>query len=85
MVVDTDCPRLLDWKENCGTMGTNAHGKVDLAHTTQKIELEKTMPLSFGIDATLEARTVAITPVGIASVNGVLRVHVPGEAPLPYA
>ena len=41
------------------------------------------MTFRFGNDETLETRTLAILPVGIAGVNGVLRVHVvPGGAPL---
>ena len=80
MAVDTDFSLLLDWTENCGKMGTNAHGKVDLAHTTQETELEKTMTLRLGIDATLKARTAAITPCwncrcqwSTACVHGALR------------
>ena len=72
---------LLDWTENLGKMGTGAHGKVGFAHT-QKIELEKSMNFRFGNDETLKTRTMVILPVGIAGVNGVLRVHVvPGGAP----
>ena len=41
------------------------------------------MTFRFGNDETLETRTMAILPVDIAGVNGVLRVHVvPGGAPL---
>ena len=41
------------------------------------------MTFRFGNDETLEARTLAILPVGIAGVFGVLRVYVvPGGAPL---
>ena len=41
------------------------------------------MIFRFGDDETLETRTLAILLVGIAGVNGVLRVHVmPGGAPL---
>ena len=42
----------------------------------QKIKLEKAMTFSFGNDERLESRTMAILPVGIAGVNGELRVHV---------
>ena len=50
---------------------------------TQRIQLEKAMTFRFGNDETLESRTLAILPVGIAGVNGVLRVHVVlGGAPL---
>ena len=41
------------------------------------------MTSRFGSDETLETRTLAILPVGIAGVNGVLRVCVvPGGTPL---
>ena len=41
------------------------------------------MTFRFGNDETLETRTLAILPVGIAEVNGVLRVYVVlGGAPL---
>ena len=41
------------------------------------------MTFRFGNDETLETRTLAALPVGIAGVNGVLRVYVvPGGAPL---
>ena len=49
----------------------------------QKVQLEKAMTFRFGNDETLETRTMAVLLVGIAGVNGVLRVHVvPGGAPL---
>ena len=49
----------------------------------QKIKLEKAMTFRLGNDETLETKTMAILPVGIAGVNGVLRVHVVlGAAPL---
>ena len=51
--------------------------------STQRVQLEKAMTLRFGDDETLETRTLAVLPVGIAGVNGALRVHVvPGSAPL---
>ena len=51
--------------------------------STQRVHHEKAMTFRFGNDETLETRTLAILPVGIAGVNGVLRVHVvPGGAPL---
>ena len=41
------------------------------------------MTFRFGKDETLETRTLAVLLVGIAGVNGVLRVYVvPGGAPL---
>ena len=50
----------------------------------QKIELEKAMTFRFGNDETLKTRrTMAILPVGIAGVNGILHVYVVlGGAPL---
>ena len=44
--------------------------------STQRIQLAKAKTFRFGSDKTLETRTLAILPVGIARVNGVLRVHV---------
>ena len=43
---------------------------------TQRIQLAKAMAFRFGNDETLETRTMTILPVGIAGVNGVLRVYV---------
>ena len=61
-------------------MGTDAYNQVGLS--TQKIKLLKAMTFRFGNDETLETKTMAILPVGIAGVNGALRVHVvPGRAP----
>ena len=41
------------------------------------------MTFRFGNDETLETRTLATIPVGIAGVSGALRVHVvPGGGPL---
>ena len=49
----------------------------------QKIEVEKAMTFRFSNDETLRTRTMAILLVGIAGVNGALRVYVvPGGAPL---
>ena len=42
--------------------------------STQKVKLEKAMTSRFGNDETVENRTMAILLVGIAGVNGVLRV-----------
>ena len=51
--------------------------------STQRVQLEKAMTFRFGNDETLETRTLAILPVGIAEVNGVLRLYVVlGGAPL---
>ena len=53
------------------------------ALSIQGVQLKKARTFRFGNDATLETRTLAILSVGIAGVNGVLRVHVvPGSAPL---
>ena len=50
---------------------------------TQRVQLEKVMTFRFGNDETLETRALAILPVAIAGVGGVLRVYViPGGAPL---
>ena len=49
--------------------------------TTQRIQLAKAMTFRFGNAETLETRTMAILPVGIVRVNGVLRVYVvPGRS-----
>ena len=79
-VIDTSCSRFLigrtRWKkrERCSQ-------KVGLS--MQKIKLDKAMTFRFGNDETLETKTMAILPVGIAGGNGVQRVHVvPGGAPL---
>ena len=44
--------------------------------TKQWIQLAKAMTFRFGNDETLETRTLAFPLVGIAGVNGVLRVCV---------
>ena len=50
---------------------------------TQRNHLAKAATFRFGNDETLATRTLAILPVGIAGVTGVLRVYVvPGGAPL---
>ena len=41
---------------------------------TERIQLSKAMTFHFGNDETLDTRTLATLPVGIARVNGVLRV-----------
>ena len=81
--IDTGCSRFLigqstlekwKWKR----MLTRRWGL-----STQRVQLEKDMTFLFGNNETLETRTLAILPVGIAGVTGVLRVHVvPGGAPL---
>ena len=51
--------------------------------STQRVQLKKARSFRFGKDETLETMTLATLPVGIAGVNGVLRVHVVhGGAPL---
>ena len=48
--------------------------------------VEKAITFRFGDDETLETKTMAIITVGIAGVNGVLRVHVVlGGAPLLFS
>ena len=80
-VIDTGCSRFLIGQstlEKWERMLTRRW-----ALSTQKVQLEKAMTFRFGDDETLEIRTVATLPVGIAGVKGVLRVHVvPGGAPL---
>ena len=80
-VIDTGCSRFL--------IGQNTFEKWEQMLTrrwglsTQRVQLKKAMTFRFGNDETLETRTLAILPVGIAGVNGVLRVYVvPGGAPL---
>ena len=47
--------------------------------STQRVQLEKAMTFRFLNDETLETRTLAMLLVGIAGVDGVLRVHVVPE------
>ena len=71
---------LPDWTERSRTMGTDVYTKMG---TEYAADPAKAMTFRFGNDGTLETRTLAILPVGIAGVNGVLRVYVvPGGAPL---
>ena len=44
--------------------------------STQRVQLKKAMTFRFGNDETLETRALDILLVGIAGVNGVLRVYV---------
>ena len=80
-MIDTGCSRFLigqNTLEKWEQMLTRRWGL-----STQRIQLAKAMTFRFGNDETLETRTVAFLPVGIAGVNGVLRVYVvPGGAPL---
>ena len=80
-VTVTGCSRFLigqNTLEKCEQMLTRRWGL-----STQRTQLAKAMTFRFGNDETLETRTLAILPVGIAGVNGVLRVYVvPGGAPL---
>ena len=80
-VIDTGCSRFL--------IGQNTFEKWEQMLTrrwslsTQRVQLNKARTFRFGNDETLETSTLAILTVGIAGVNGVLRVHVvPGSAPL---
>ena len=79
-MIDTGCSRFL--------IGQNTLEKWDQMLTrrwglsTQRVQLKKARTFRSGNDETLEPKTLAIPPVGIAGVNGVLRVHVvPGGAP----
>ena len=80
-VIDTGCSRFLMGQstlEKWERMLTRRWGL-----STQRVQLEKAMTFRFGNDETLETKTLAILPVGIAGVNGVLRVYVvPVGAPL---
>ena len=72
---------LPDWTEHSRKMGTVLARRWGLS--TQRIQLAKAMTFRFGNDETLETRTLAMLPVGIAGVSGALRVYVvPGGAPL---
>ena len=52
-----------------------------LSDSTQRVQLKKARTFRFGNDEILETKTLAILLVGLAGVNGVLRVHVvPGGA-----
>ena len=80
-VIDTGCKRFL--------IGQNTLDKWEQMLTrrwglsTQRIQLAKAMTFRLGNDETLETKTLAILPVGIAGVDGVLRVYVVlGRAPL---
>ena len=71
-VIDTGCSRFLIGQ------GTLEKWERMLARrwclNTQRIQLAKAMTFRFGNDETLETRTLAILPVGIDGVGGVLRV-----------
>ena len=71
---------LPDWTEYSRKMGTDAHTKMGPEYAEGPACEGHDR---FGNDETLETRTLTIHPVGIAGVNGVLRVYVvPGGAPL---
>ena len=80
-VIDTGCSRFLigqNTLEKWEQMLTRRWGL-----STQRIQLAKAMTFRFGNDETLETRTLAVLPGGIAGINGVSRMHVvPGGAPL---
>ena len=80
-VIDTRCSRFLigqNTLEKCERMLTRRSGL-----STQRVQLDKAMTFRLGHEKTLETRTLDILPVGIAGVNGILRVHVvAGGAPL---
>ena len=80
-VIDTGCSRFLIGQSTLSKWERMLTRRWRLS--TQRVQLEKAMAFRFGNDETLETRTLATLPVGIAGVNGVLRVHVvPGGAPL---
>ena len=80
-VIDSGCSRFLIGQNTFETWEQMLARRWGLS--TQRIQLAKAMTLRFGNDETLETRTLAFLPVGIAGVNGVLRVYVvPGGAPL---
>ena len=80
-VIDTGCSRFLigqNTLEKWEQMLTRRWGL-----STQRIQLAKAMTFRFGNDETLETRPLAVLPVGMAGVNGLLRVYVvAGGAPL---
>ena len=70
---------LPDWTEHSRKVGTDAHTKMGPEYTDGPAQEGQDLPF----DETLETWTLVILPVGIAGVNGVLRVYVvPGGAPL---
>ena len=80
-VIDTGCSRLLTGQNPLDKWEQMLTRRWDLS--TQRIQLAKTMTFRSDNTETLETRTLAILLVGIAGVNGVLRVYVvPGGAPL---
>ena len=80
-MIDTECSRFLigqNTLEKWEQMLTRRWGL-----STQRVQLRKAMTFRFGNDETLETKTLAILPVGIADVNSLLLVQmVPGRAPL---
>ena len=80
-VIDTSCSRLLIGQNTLDKWKQMLTRRWDLS--TQRIQLAKTMTSRFGNGETLETRTLAILPVGIAGVKEALRVYVvPGGARL---
>ena len=73
-VIDTGCSRFLIGQstlEKWQRMLTRRSGL-----STQRVQLEKAMTFRLGNEKTLETKTLAILPVGIAGVNGIpRRVH----------
>ena len=83
-VIDTGCTRFLIGQNYSRKVGTDAHKMMGSEHAEGPAR-RRPWPSVFGNDETLETRTLAIFLVGIAGVNGILRVHVhvvPGGAPL---
>ena len=65
--IDTGCSRFLIGQHTLEKWEQMLTQRWDLS--TQRIQLEKAMTFRFGNDETLETRTLAILPVGIAGVN----------------
>ena len=79
-VIDTGCSRSLIGQATLEKWERMLARRWGL--NTQRIQLAKTMTFRFGNDGTLETRTLAVLPVGMAGVSGVCVYVVPGGAPL---
>ena len=73
-MIDTGCSRLLIGQNTLDKREQMLTRRWDFS--AQRIQLARTMTFRFGNDETLETGTLAVFPVGIAGVNGVLRVYV---------
>ena len=80
-MIDTGCSRFLIGQDTLEKWEQMLTRRWSLS--IQRVQLRKARTFRCGNDETLESRTPATLPVGIAGVSGVLRVHVvPGGAPL---